>query len=188
MQLPLEITFRNMDPSEAVAGKVRERADKLDRFSDQLIGCRVIIEAPHRHQHKGGLYHVRIDMTVPGRELVVSRAPGDNQAHQDVYVAVRDAFGAARRQLEEHTRSVRGRVKSHEVPPHGRVRQLASREGYGIIETPDGRDVYFHRNSVVNGDFARMEVGNEVRFAEEMGDEGPQASSVHLIGKHHLTG
>jgi len=188
MQLPLEITFRNMDPSEAVEAKVRERAEKLDRFADQLMSCRVIIEAPHRHQHKGGLYHVRIDMTVPGKELVVSRAPGDNQAHQDVYVAVRDAFDAARRQLEDHLRVIRGRTKAHEVPPHGRVRQLWPAQDYGVIETPDGREVYFHRNSVVNGDFEKLDVGAEVRFAEEMGENGPQASSVHLVGKHHVVG
>lgn len=113
MQLPLQITFRNIDPSENVAAKVRERASKLERFVDKIIGCRVIIEAPHKHQHKGSTYQVKIDVTVPGSEIVVSRHPGLNSAHEDIYVAVRDAFDAVRRQLEDHIRQRQGRVKTH---------------------------------------------------------------------------
>lgn len=183
MQLPLQITFRNMDPSEAVESKIRERATKLDRFASHVTSCRVIVEAPHKHHHKGALYQVLIDISVPGKELVVSRTPHDNHAHEDVYVAVRDAFDAARRQLEDHTRVIRGKTKQHEAPPHGRVRSLVFDQDFGMIETADGREVYFHRNSVLNGDFEKLGVGTEVRFSEELGDKGPQASSVHIVGK-----
>ncbi|MDH5181062.1 MAG: HPF/RaiA family ribosome-associated protein [Gammaproteobacteria bacterium] len=113
MQLPLQITFRNIEPSESVAAKVRERAGKLERFVDKIIGCRVTIEAPHKHHHKGSPYEVRIDVTVPGSEIVVSRHPGQNGAHEDIYVAVRDAFNAMRRQLEEYINQRKGKVKSH---------------------------------------------------------------------------
>jgi cold shock CspA family protein/ribosome-associated translation inhibitor RaiA len=145
-----------------------------------------MVESPHSHQHKGQLYHIRVDLTVPGAELVASRAPGDHQAHQDIYVAIRDAFEAAKRQLQSYNRKIKQKVKTHEVPPHGKVIELAPEQDYGRIQTPDGRDIYFHRNSLVNGDYEQLEVGSEVRFAEEAGEEGPQASTVHLVGKHHI--
>ncbi|MDH5409643.1 MAG: HPF/RaiA family ribosome-associated protein [Gammaproteobacteria bacterium] len=114
MQVPLEITFRNVSPSESVAAKVRERAGKLERFVDKIIGCKVTIEAPHKHHYKGSTYQVKIDVTVPGSEIVVSRHPGQNKAHEDVYVAVRDAFDATRRQLEDYIAQRKGKVKHHE--------------------------------------------------------------------------
>jgi ribosomal subunit interface protein len=189
MQLPLQITFRGMDPSDAVEANVREHAEKLDRFHDRIMSCRVMVEARHQHHQKGNLYHVRVDLTVPGGEVVVSREPHQHKSHEDVYVAIRDAFDAARRQLEDYTRQRRGDVKSHETPAHGRVIELVPAEDYGKIETVEGREVYFHRNSVVEeGGFEKLAVGSEVRFVEEMGERGPQASTVHLVGKHHPVG
>ena len=116
MQLPLQITFRNIPPSEAVEAKVRERAEKLERITDNIMACRVTIEAPHKHHYKGSTYQVRIDLTVPGNEIVVSRDPGLNHAHENVYVAVRDAFNAVRRQLEDYVRQRQGKVKQHQNP------------------------------------------------------------------------
>lgn len=116
MKKPLEITFRHMDPSPALEAAVRERVEKLEKFSDEIIGCSVVIEAPHKHKHKGKLYHLRIDMTVPGGEIVVKRSPDDQQTHEDPYVTVRDAFDSVRRQLEDHTRKRRGKVKRHSLP------------------------------------------------------------------------
>ncbi len=188
MQLPLEITFRNMEPSDAVEAKVRERAEKLDHFAKNIMGCRVIVEAPHKHQHKGGIYHIRIDLTVPGDELSVSREHGLDHAHEDVYVAIRDAFDAARRQLEDFERRRRGKTKTHEVAPHGRIVELVPSEDYGRIEDSNGRSIYFHRNSIVETDFDRLEIGMLVHFSEEMGDNGPQATAVHIEGKHHVRG
>jgi cold shock CspA family protein len=152
------------------------------------MSCRVVVEAQHQHHHKGNLYHVRVDITVPGHELVVSRDPKDHQAHQDVYVAIRDAFDAARRQLEDYARKLRGDVKEHEVPPHGHISELLPEQDYGRIQTTDGRSIYFHRNSVINADFDSLSTGDPVRFDEEVGDEGPQASTVRVIGKHHIPG
>ena len=116
MQIPLELTFHNMDRSDAVEANVRERASKLERYFDRIIGCRVVVEAPHKHSHKGIVYEVRIDISVPGKEIVVNRSGAKNHAHEDVYVAVRDAFSAAARQLEDHARKTRGQVKTHETP------------------------------------------------------------------------
>ncbi len=152
------------------------------------MACRVVVEAPHKHHHRGNIYHVRIDITVPDEELVVSRDPGQQQTHDDVYVAIRDAFKAARRQLEDYARKRRGDVKSHEPPPHGRILALFPEMDYGKITSADGREIYFHRNSVLEADFDKLEEGMEVRFAEEPGDEGPKATTVYLIGKHHVVG
>jgi ribosomal subunit interface protein len=186
MKLPLEITFRNMEPSAALEENVREHAGKLDQFYDRIMSCHVVVEKDHKHHHQGNLYHVRIDLTVPGKELVVSREPEKNHAHEDVYVAVRDAFRAMRRQLEDHTRRQRGQEKRHRSPPHGRVSALFPAENYGIIEAADGKEIYFHKNSVLDVDFDQLEVGSEVRFHEEQGEKGPQASTVNLVGKRHI--
>ncbi len=186
MKLPLQITFRHMERSEALEVDIRERAGKLDQFCDQIMACRVVVDAPHQHQHQGKLYRISVDLTVPGGEIVASRETEQNHAHEDPYVATRDAFDAVKRRLEDYVRRNHHKVKLHEPPPHGRVARLMREEGYGFIESFDGVEVYFHRNSVLHDAFDSLEVGNEVRFSEDMGDEGPQASSVALIGKHHI--
>lgn len=185
MKLPLQITFRNMEGSDAMKTNIEDRAGKLDQVFDQIMGCRVMVESQHRHHQAGNLYHVRIDITVPGNELVVSRESHEHHAHTDVYVAIRDAFDAARRQLENYARQRRREVKTHVESPYGRVSELFLTEGYGKIVTPDSREIYFHRNSILNGDFEKLHVGAEVSFAEEQGERGPQASTVRLVGKRH---
>lgn len=187
MQIPLQITFRDMEPSDAVEKAVREKAEKLEQFT-RIMSCRVVVEMINKHQHKGTLYHVSADISVPGGEIVASRDRGINHAHEDIYVAIRDCFDAARRQLQDHHRKSHHKVKAHEIPPHGRISEIVDGQDYGRIEAPDGRSIYFHRNSVLNGEFSRLEVGSEVRFAEEQGEEGPQASSVQRVGKHHIVG
>jgi cold shock CspA family protein/ribosome-associated translation inhibitor RaiA len=177
MQLAPQVTFRNMDPSPAVEARVRRKVAGLERFFPRVTGCSVLVEAPHRHHRKGKLYHVRIDLTVPGEELVVGRGPAEHEAHQDVYVAVRDAFDAVRRELEDYARRADGRVKVDVRPARGRVTKLFPREDYGFLEASDGREIYFHRNSVLD-DFDRLSPGAHVRFAEEAGEKGPQASTV----------
>jgi ribosomal subunit interface protein len=183
MQLPLQITFRNMESSAAVESKIRERADELNRYYDRIMGCRVVVESPHRHHHQGKLYHVRVDVTVPGGELAVTREPAEHRAYEDIYVAIRDAFDATRRQLEDYARRQRREVKGHEPSPYGRVSKLFPLEGFGFIETPQGREIYFHENSVLRGGFGRLLIGTVVEFAEERGDKGPQASTVRIVAK-----
>ncbi len=183
MELPLQITFRGVSPSESIKAAIRERALKLDRFYDRIMRCRVVVDSPHRHQRKGKIYHVRIDLTVPGGELVVKQAPADHAPHEDIYLAIHDAFDEARRQLDDHVRRRRRQVKTRVGPPRARVRQLFKERDFGFLETSDGREVYFHRNSVLNGAFDRLEIGTEVRFAEGEGEKGPQASTVEVVGK-----
>jgi len=188
MDIPLQISFRNMDRSDAVEAKAREKAAKLEAFFDHITSCRVVVEAPERRHHKGKLFHVRIELGVPGKELVVSRHPKGKHAHEDVYVALRDAFDAARRQLEDYVRKSDGRVKSHEAPLHGKVVRLFPYEGYGFVAASDGREIYFHKNSVPQQRFDKLEVGQEVRLVVAEGEsaQGPQATTVEPIGKHHI--
>jgi len=107
MQIPTQVTFRGMAPSAAVEDRVRKEAVKLERYADRITGCHVVIEEPQRRHHQGNLFHVRIDLTLPGNELLVKRAPAKHHAHEDVYVAIRDAFAAARRRIQDHVRRQR---------------------------------------------------------------------------------
>lgn len=188
LKSPVQITFRNLGRSEAIEAKIRERVEKLGSFYSPIMSCCVAVEALHRHHRQGNHYHIRIDVRVPDRELVADREPDERHAYTDVYVAIRDAFDAMRRQLEEYARHQQGKVKWHEAPAHGRIAELYPEEGYGRIETSDGQLVYFHRNSLVDGDFDKLAVGAQVRLNEEMGEEGPQATAVQLLGKHHIAG
>lgn len=113
MRLPLRVTFRNVDSSPALEARIRELAERLDRFSTQIMQCRVTVEAPHRHRRKGSLYQVRIDVTVPRREIAVRRASPIDRSHEDPYVALRDAFRALRRRLQDHERRRQLLVKAH---------------------------------------------------------------------------
>lgn len=113
MQEPLRIAFRNMDAPIGVEDTVRALAAELERFCDRIIGCAVVIEARHRSQHQGNLYHVRIELTVPDRTIVVGREPAGHRAFEDLHIAVRDAFEAAKRQIQDYIRAKRGEVKTH---------------------------------------------------------------------------
>jgi ribosomal subunit interface protein len=190
MQRPLQIVFHGIERSDAIEARVRKKAAALERFYDHITSCRVTVEAPHKHQHKGNLYSVRVDIHVPDSDIVITREPQARQAHEDVYVAIRDAFDAAVRQLEDYARKRRGKIKRHEAPGHGKVSRLFLDEGYGFVEMPDGVDVYFHENSVVDQAFSALDIGDEVRVvvAEGEGEKGPQASTVIPVGKHHVVG
>jgi ribosomal subunit interface protein len=102
MKLPLEIVFRNVSRTDEIEERIRNKAGKLDRFFDRITGCRVVVEAPHKSHQKGNNYHVRIELTVPGGELVVNRDP-QTPAHEDLNIALRDAFQAAQRQLQAYS-------------------------------------------------------------------------------------
>ncbi len=185
MQIPLQITFKDMKHSDAIEAKVIEKAQKLEQFSKDIISCSVVIEAPHQRHHHGNLFNIKIEVTLPGCEIVASKHSDQNHAHEDVYVAIRDAFDAVRRQLQDFILKQRGEVKEHPAAPHGTIKELFPVMDYGVIETPDAREIYFHRNSLLSVDFDNLKIGDKVHFTEHMGEKGPQASSVHIEGKHH---
>lgn len=179
MQAPLEIASRDFTLTNPMEDHIRGHAAELEQFYDRITSCRVTVESPeHDHHHKGKIFKIRILLDVPGKRLVVNR-----QSEEDFYTAVRDSFHAMRRELEDYTREQRGDVKRHEAQPRASVTQVFPAEDYGFLVTEDGTEVYFHRNSVLNADFDDMRAGMQVHFVEEMGEKGPQASTVRVIGK-----
>jgi len=179
MQRPLKITSRDFALTEPVEAEIRRKAEALDNYYERLSGCEVTVEAPAiKHHRKGGPFVVRVRLTVPGKELEV-----DHQEAEEISQAIREAFDAARRVLEDYVREMRGAVKLHESAPLGNVVRLEPALDHGFIEAPDGREIYFHRNSVLNESFDELKVGSRVRFTEEEGEKGPQASSVVLVKK-----
>jgi cold shock CspA family protein len=120
-------------------------------------------------------------LKVPDDEIVVSRNP-DAENHRDIYVAVHDAFDTLQRKLQDYVQRKRRYVKRDIRPPRGKIIRILreGNDGYGFIQTEDGREIYFHQNSVLNDHFDDLTVGTEVRYAEENGESGPQASTVEL--------
>jgi len=191
VQVPVDIRFRHVEPSDALEATIRERVASLERFSERITACHVTVDhlggkrTPGRTHHRqggGAHYRVSIRLTVPGAELFVGRAPEAHANFEDPYAAVNEAFDAMRRQLQDVERTVRQDVKHHAQPPHGRVTKLL--DGFGFLTTATGRELYFHGNAVVGG-FGKLAVGDEVRFAEHPGEgeKGPQASTVERVGK-----
>jgi len=180
MPVDLQISFRGMDASESAEEQVRRRAEELGEFSDRVVACRVVLEAVDQRHRQGRIYHVRVDLVVPGGPIVVDREPGKDHAHEDLHVAIRDAFDAVRRRLQDHMRRLEGRTKQHEAPAIGRIVRLFADRGYGFLETETGEEVYVHRNSVLDGGFDALKVGDRVRYVvdPEEGEHGAQASTV----------
>lgn len=175
MKLPLEISAGDVRLSDETEDLIREKAAKLDKFYDRIISCRIRVEMPHRSQRSGMTYNVRIDMTVPGGEIVVKRDPD-----ADLHVAIVNSFDTAQRRLKEYAEKQRGEIKTHFDKPFARVTKLFPDEGYGFLQTPEGREVYFHENAVLDGKFAALQVGMAVSFVEKSGDKGAQASTVSV--------
>jgi ribosome-associated translation inhibitor RaiA len=180
MQTPLQITFRNFPRSDAVEARIRDKAAKLEEFHPRIMSCHVVVEELDRHHHQGRQFTVRLDIRVPGHEVVV-----DRDHHEDIYVALRDAFNAAGRKLEEIVRTQRGDIKAHDVPQHGKVTRLFADEGYGFIEAADGREFYFSRDNVVEPSFDRIKTGAAVQFVEDVAADGRQHATRVSAGKHH---
>lgn len=156
MDVEPEIAFHDMEADEKLERLLRDRIARIDKLHPHLTSCRVVVEAPHRSQRTGNRYHVRIFLGLPQGDLVVSRDPGDNAAHEHVQVAVRDAFDRAERRLKEHARKMRGDVKELDSPLQGRVTRLFPEQDYGFIATTDGREIYLHRNAVIGDGFESL--------------------------------
>jgi len=179
MKLPLQLTFRDIEPTEAIKQYIEKRAAKLDTFDPNIMRCRVVVSAPHRHRQHGRHYRVHIDVTVPTGELVVDRDPARHKGFEDLYAAVDEAFAQMKREIEDAVNLRRHRVKKHEDPyQRGTVIKLFHKSGFGFLETPTGDEIYFHRNAVLHDQFPKLQLGEVVRFVAERGDQGPQASSV----------
>jgi len=201
MKAPLQITFRNMEPLPVVEEWIRKDAEKLETFYESIMRIHVAIEMPHRHRGKGVPYNVRLDIRVPGGEMVVNRESNPaKQARQagrtelkksmeiatprkDLRATIDEAFKLAGRRLQDYARRQSGYVKTRELPSSAQVTMLQPDKGYGFLTADDGREIYFHEQSVLNHGFSRLRIGTPVTFAEEQGTKGPQASTVRIVGK-----
>jgi cold shock CspA family protein/ribosome-associated translation inhibitor RaiA len=188
MQTQPQVSFDDLPVDAAVRDAALDHIAALERYSDRITGCHVVVAQPHRHHREGRLYSIRVDLIVPSGEIVVNRDHHLDHAHEDVFVALRDAFAAARRRLEDHSRRLRGMEKAHATRAHGRISQVFPLQGYGFIETPDGREIYFHRHAISDQEFRMADVGTPVFFSEEEGDEGPQAAAVQIAHPHRRGG
>lgn len=199
MILPVQVTFDNIGADPVLEAQIREQVARLERFYAPLTSCRVNVGMLGRHVH-GNLYHVRIDLGLPGGELVVESEPTLHAELQDLEEgkitkgaelgklhrtpvrAVLDAFRVMRRRLEDYARKQRGDVKRRQEPlARGTVVNLHPAEGYGFIQTANEDQVYFHRDAVLDGHFNLLRDGSPVRFCEEMGEKGPQATTVKVM-------
>jgi len=187
MQTPAEVVFRHCEATEELRAEIAAQVERLEKFSPRITSCRVVVTGPQTRHRRGGLFQVELFVAMPEhKDIVVDRRHADSPEREHALVAIREAFEAAARQIEDAMRDMRGQVKTHVGENHGRVMKFLPGNDSGFIETADGREVYFHRNSVLDGAFDRLSVGSEVRLVETEGVEGPQASTVRLVGKHHV--
>lgn len=187
MQTPIEIDFQGIVGSTAIQATIASHIAELEQRYGRVTACRVVLKGPGGHHRTGGLYEVNIHLVLPeGGEVNVGRTAQADERHSDLSFALNDAFKRARRQLQDHVRRLQRQVKHHEGQPIGTVVRLDPGGEFGSIESTTGREIYFHRNSVLDSGYARLTVGSRVTFAEEMGEKGPQASTVKLLGKHRL--
>ena len=180
MPFPIQVTFHDLTHSVALESLIRDRAARLELYSADILACRVVVEMPQKKKHQGKLYNLRIELAVPQGEVAVNR-----HAREDVHVAIRDAFDAARRRLEDRVRHKQGEVKRHADLRHGTVSRIFRSEGFGFLETPEGEELYFSSDNLASPSFRSLEEGMEVQFIEEAGDEGLQAKRISA-GKHHV--
>lgn len=175
----LHIVYRHMEASPALEARIRAHVERLEQMHGRLVSGQVLVEAPHRHNRQGKLFGVKLQLALPRRRIVVSHEGRRNHAHEDVYVALRDAFAAAERQLATHEEKLRGDVKAHAPPQReGLVARLFP--DHGFIATDGGEEIYFHANSVIGRGFATLAPGDRVRLVVAEGEslQGPQASTV----------
>lgn len=186
MQIPLEISYRDINKTDELEKLLRMKVRKLERVCNYITSCRVAVEKPHRTIIGRNPYRIRIDLRVPpGHELVVERKAGEGEMSDSLEKVIRYAFDAAKKQLEKLVEIQRDKIKSH---PQQEISAFIERifydKGYGFLRTLNGREIYFHENSIANEEFRNLETGVGVNFNEEQGENGPQASTVHVIQEH----
>jgi cold shock CspA family protein len=184
MQTAPELIFHDIDRSVWVENYILERVQRLDRFAEGITSCRVSLSRDQASHQKGNRYSVMVEARMPPHhDLAARKAKVIHDMHAQLPALINHAFGAVERQLKKTAELRRRETKHHDGQPHGIVDKLFD-EGYGFLRALDGeRQVYFHRNAVLHGDFERLAIGTEVRFTPQDGDDGPQASSVQIVAK-----
>lgn len=198
--IPLQVAFLHAEATPYIEELIRAEAAKLERYYPRIVGCRVTADCGSSRE-AGNLWHIRVELSVPGSEIVVQSEPSlagtarqteresirksmeVRRERQLARRAIRDAFRAARRQLQDYARKQRGDMKRTEQPQTAKITQVFGDKGYGFLVTPEGKEVYFHKESVLNYSFQHLTPGTTVAFTEVAGEKGPQASSVKVLHK-----
>jgi cold shock CspA family protein/ribosome-associated translation inhibitor RaiA len=187
METPAEIDFQGMDPLPPIQADVARHIEQLERRFGRITACRVVVRGPGQHHRTGGPYEIHIHLSLPrSKDVSVAHTAENDERYADINFALNSAFKRARRQLQDRVKRLQKHVKHHEPAPAGKVGRIDPSGEFGFIETADGREVYFHKNSVLNDAFGRLKPGTPVAYDEEEGEKGPQASTVRLMGKHLL--
>jgi cold shock CspA family protein len=187
MQTPVQIDFQGLDVNPEIRRVIDARLKQFEDRFGRITAGRIMLKAPGGHHRTGGQYEITVRLALPdGREVNIGRTPLKDERYADLNFAINDAFNRARRQLQDQVRKLQGQVKQHSGPAVGTVVELDPLGEFGFIAAGDGREIYFHRNSVLENGFAQLTVGAHVSFAEETGDKGPQASTVKVMAKHSL--
>jgi cold shock CspA family protein/ribosome-associated translation inhibitor RaiA len=187
METPIEIEFQDMVASPETHKIVVGHVKKLEQRFGRITACRIVVKGPGQRHQTGGQYDINIRLALPdGREIDIGRTPKADERHADLSFAVNDAFKRARRRLQDQARRMEGMIKSHEGPSIGTVVRVDPAGDCGFLRSSEGNEIYFHRNSVLDGKFSELAVGSRVMFADEIGEKGPQATTVKLLGKHAL--
>jgi cold shock CspA family protein len=183
METPPKLEIQGFRPSAHVRDLIESDVRKIEKRYGNVTSCRVVIRAPGAHHKMGEPYAVTIYLALPnGREVSVGRtSKGADPRQADINFALHDAFRRVIRQLQDETRLLRGNVKQHGEPPIGKITSIEPANDCGYLEARDGGTIYFHAHSVLGGHFARLAVGDRVSFHEEVGQQGPQASTVRLL-------
>jgi cold shock CspA family protein/ribosome-associated translation inhibitor RaiA len=181
MQVPPEIAFRHVQASDHLKSLILDGIDRLEKIYPNLISCRTLVDDMTPDRQNGNEYRVRLEIGIPGSTIIVDKSDSEHTEYRDVTQVINEAFDIARKRVQKAKELQRGDVKVHELPPHGRVTRLLTDDTgvrYGFIEARDGRQIYFHEESLVDLEFEDLDIGDEVRYAGAEGDEGPQASTV----------
>lgn len=187
MQTPLEVEFQEMVVGPAVQELIEDHVRKLEQRYGRITACRVVAKGPGSHHQTGGQFDINVRLVLPdGREVNIGRTPKADERHCELSFAINDAFKRARRRLQDNARRMEGMIKSHEGQAIGTVVRFDPAGNFGFLRSGDGQEIYFHRDSVLDGKFSKLTVGTRVMFVDEIGEKGPQASTVKLLGKHGL--
>ena len=185
MQVTPEVIFKGLDRTAWVEGYVAERLQHLEKFSPDITSCHVTLAREQSSQRKGNRYSVMVEVRMPRQhDLAVRKQKDIRDLDTQLPAVINQAFGAIEKQLKKTVALRRHDEKRHEGQPRGIVEKVFADEGYGFLRTLDeDRQLYFHRNSVLHDDFEHLAVGMEVRFTPEQGEQGPQATSIQVLGK-----
>ncbi|MBP1092651.1 HPF/RaiA family ribosome-associated protein [Bradyrhizobium diazoefficiens] len=186
MQTLARIEFENLMPSPDLQAAIDQHISELEKRYGRATAGRVVVRGPGDRHKTGGQYQVSIRLALPeGREVDVGRTPKEDERYADLTFALDDAFKRARRQLQDQVRVMHGQTKLHEGEPVGTVLRIDPSGEFGFLEAADGHEIYFNCNSVLEGR-ANIAVGAHVSYAEELGEKGPQASTVKVLSKHSM--